>query len=59
MENSFQKRFDEIIRIANMLYPISHKSIMKIIRCNDEKIKNESTFNLRVLNASLLMKNKT
>lgn len=34
MENSFQKRFEEIIRIANILYPTLQKSTMEVIKCN-------------------------
>lgn len=56
MENSFQTRFDEIIRIANMLYPMPDKCTMKIIKCSG--CCKESTFDLRVLNENLLYRKK-
>lgn len=56
MENSFQRRFEEIIRIANILYPTLRKSTMEVIKCNGRNSKIE--FDLRTLNTKLLYKQK-
>lgn len=56
MENSFKQRFEEIIRIANMLYPTPTKCTMKIIKCSG--INRKTNFDLRIFNANLLYRHK-
>lgn len=54
MDNSFQERFNEILRIASELYPPSNKRTMQVIKC--KRNKSSAPFDLKSLNIDLISK---